>query len=32
MSEINNRDPVYAPALFPKKRRLPMGPQAVRAN
>jgi len=32
MSEVNNRDSVYVPALFPKEGRLPRDPEAVRAN
>jgi len=32
MSEVKNREPVYAPALFPKTGRLPNAPAAVRAN
>ncbi|KRB04698.1 hypothetical protein ASD91_23445 [Pseudomonas sp. Root68] len=32
MSEIKNRDSVYVPALFPKERRLPSDPEAVREN
>ena len=32
MSEVKNREPVYAPALFPKKGRLPSDSQVVRAN
>ena len=32
MSEVKNREPVYAPASFPKKRRLPTNPEQVLAN
>ena len=32
MSEVKYTDPVYAPAQFPKKRRLPIDPEAVSEN
>ena len=32
MSEVKNREPVYAPAMFPKEGRLPSNPQEVREN
>ena len=32
MSEVKNREPVYAPASFPKKRRLPTNPEQVLEN
>ncbi|MCO7568224.1 DUF2235 domain-containing protein [Pseudomonas sp. S 311-6] len=32
MSEVNNNEPVYVPAMFPPEGRLPHDLQAVRAN
>jgi hypothetical protein len=32
MSKVKSRDPVFAPALFPKGGRLPSDPQVVRKN